>query len=128
MKLKKDINAKIKKQYDKLISDVESMRIYDGRNKGVDVYVCEDVCHKAILTRYKDKGVTPFCLRCEYCGSGTMTHKTTISEQADSELCALNGIEVKNWIRPTFEQFLKLDKATQEHVLKGGLILENEVV
>lgn len=128
MKLKKDKNAKIKKQYDKLISDVESMRIYDGRNKGVDVYVCEDGCHKATLTRYKDKGVTPFCLPCEYCGNGTMTHKTTISEQAASELCALNGIEVKNWIRPTFEQFLELDKATQEHVLKGGLILENEVV
>lgn len=123
MKLKKDKKAKIKKQYDELISKVESMRIYDGRNKGVDVYVCNN-CEKVMLTRYKEKGVTPFCLQCEYCIDGTMTHKTTISEKEARMFCEVNEIEVKNWIRPTFEQFLKLDKGTQEHVLKGGLILE----
>ncbi len=114
---------KLKRKYDKLVSEIESMSGYDGRGKGVDVYVCEK-CGKQFYTRYKDKGVTPFTIRCrrEDCNA-TMLHRATISEsQAKNE-----GLVVHNWVRPTFEQLLKLSDGAQEHVLNGGLMLEDEL-
>ena len=114
---------KLKKQYDELISGIETAKMFDGRDKGVDVYVCEK-CGKQFYTRYKDKGVTPFTIRCrrEACGA-TMIHRDTISEaQAKND-----GLVVRNWVRPTFEQLLKLNVGAQEHVLNGGLMLEDEL-
>ena len=35
--------------------------------------------------------------------------------------------KVKNWVRPTFEQFVKLSPATQQHVFNGGLVWEEEL-
>jgi hypothetical protein len=113
----------LKKKHDKLVAEIESMSGYDGRGKGVDVYVCEK-CGKQFYTRYKDKGVTPFTIRCrrEVCNA-TMVHRTTISEsQAKNE-----GLVVHNWVRPTFEQLLKLSEGAQEHVLDGGLMLDDEL-
>ena len=55
----------LKSKYDALINDVNNKRldVYDGRGKGVDVYICQK-CGAHILTRYKDLGVTPFIMNC----------------------------------------------------------------
>lgn len=113
----------LKKQYDELVSGIETAKMFDGRNNGVDVYVCEK-CGKQFYTRYKDKGVTPFTIRCrrEACGA-TMIHRGTISEE-QARNCRLS---VHNWVRPTFDQLVKLNKGAQEHVLNGGLMLEDEL-
>lgn len=114
---------KLRKQYDKLVAEIESAKVYDGRNKGVDVYVCEK-CGKQFYTQYKDKGVTPFTIRCriDECG-GTMIHKCTISVGQ----ARINGIVIHNWVRPTFEQLQKLSEGAIDHVLQGGLMLEDEL-
>ena len=113
----------LKQKYDKLVSEIESTRMFDGRGNGVDVYVCEK-CGKQFLTRYKDKGVTPFTIRCrrEECNA-TMIHRDTISEEQVKN----EGLVVHNWVRPTFEQLLKLNEGAIKHVLNGGLMLEDEL-
>ena len=113
----------LKEKFDKLVDGIESARMFDGRNKGVDIYVCEK-CGTQFCTRYKDKGVTPFTIKCRRieCGA-TMVHRGTISERE----AEINRLVVHNWVRPTFEQLLTLNAGTQEHVLKGGLILEEEL-
>ena len=113
----------LKQKYDQLVAGIESARMFDGRNKGVDIYVCEK-CGTQFCTRYKDKGVTPFTIKCRRieCGA-TMVHRGTISERE----AEISRLVVHNWVRPTFEQLLTLNAGTQEHVLKGGLILEEEL-
>lgn len=113
----------IKEKYDEMVAGIESAKIFDGRNSGVDIYVCEK-CGKQFCTRYKDKGVTPFTIKCRRveCGA-TMIHRGTISEQEAEH----DRIVVHNWVRPTFEQLLTLDAGAQDHVLRGGLILEEEL-
>ena len=113
---------KLKQHYDEIVSIIETAKMFDGRGKGVDVYVCEK-CGKQFYTRYKDKGVTPFTIKCRYCEHGTMTHDQTISEQVANVM----AFEVHNWVRPTYEQLLKLNEGAQEHVLNGGLMLEDEL-
>ena len=56
----------LKIKYDNLVGRIEKERIYDGRDKGVDVYTCGK-CGATKYTRYKDKGVTPFTIGCK-CG------------------------------------------------------------
>lgn len=109
----------IEKQYSKMLSMVENGG-YDGRGKGVDVYECKNG-HR-FYTRYKDKGVTPFCITCRECRQ-TATHKTTITEQMASTL----GVEVHNWVRPTLTQTLDMSEGMVEHVLQGGLVLEEHI-
>lgn len=100
--------------------------MFDGRNKGVDVYVCEKCGHK-FYTRYKDKGVTPFTIKCRKCQSASAVHDDTISEL----IANVMAFEVQNWVRPTFEQLNKFRKKGNdgviEHVLNGGLLLETEL-
>lgn len=112
-------------RYHELVANIEAAQIYDGRNKGIDVYVC-DKCGAMYHTRYKDKGVTPFTIHCRECNKGTMVHKTTLPDFADKILGISN--EIHNWVRPSFEQFMKLDEGAREHVLQGGLILEDELI
>ena len=112
----------LKKQYDELVSTIASKRIYDGRGKGVDVYVCERCGHE-FYTRYKDKGVTPFVIKCRNCDKGNAVHEDTISE----EIAIFMGYKVLNWVRPTFEQLQKLKEGEIQHVLQGGLMLEDEL-
>ena len=112
----------LKEKYDKLVAGIESAQIYDGRNTGVDVYVCEKCGHR-FYTRYKDKGVTPFTIKCRNCEHGTAIHKDTISEQ----IANFMGFEVHDWVRPTFEQLQKFNEGAIEHVLNGGLMLEDEL-
>ncbi len=115
-------DKELKKKYDKLVAEIESAKVYDGRNKGVDVYVCKE-CGNMFYTRYKDKGVTPFTLGCRKCKNGTSFHRDTISE----ECAEREGFDVKNWVRPTFEQLQKLSAGAIDHVLNGGLMLEDEL-
>lgn len=112
----------LKQQYDELVSGIETAEMFDGRNKGVDIYQCKE-CGFQFYTRYKDKGVTPFTVRCRNCNHGTAVHDKTISEQMASFL----GVKVHNWVRPTFGQLLKLNEGAQKHVLNGGLMLEDEL-
>lgn len=114
---------KLKQKYDKLVSEIESKKMFDDRGKGVDVYVCEK-CGKQFLTRYKDKGVTPFTIKCrrDDCNA-IMIHRCTISEEQVKN----DGLVVRNWVRPTFDQLLKLNEGDIEHVLNGGLMLEDEL-
>lgn len=112
-------------RYHELVANIEAAQIYDGRNKGVDVYVC-DKCGAMYYTRYKDKGVTPFTIHCRKCNKGTMVHKTTQPENVVNFMGLSK--EVHNWVRPSFEQFIKLDEGARKHVLQGGLILEDELI
>lgn len=116
---------KIRRQYKKLVASVEETKIYDGRDKGVDVYVCGR-CNRRTLTRYKDKGVTPFIILCPHCG-GYAAHADTVSEQGVRLFCLVENIKVQNWVRPPLWWLLK-HKEAADHVLKGGLVLEKEVL
>lgn len=116
---------KIRYQYKKLVDGIEELKIYDGRGKGVDVYTCS-ICHKKTLTRYKDKGVTPFIMQCPYCGKYA-THTDTISGQYARVLNIVEGVRIINWVRPPLWWLLKHKEAV-EHVLNGGLVLETEVL
>ena len=114
-------NNRLKIKYANLLVRIDELPMYDGRNKGIDVYICER-CKVATFTRYKDKGVTPFIMHCRRCG-GSAKHEVTISESSFPE----DNSMVKSWVRPTFEQMMKMDAETIEHVLKGGLVLEEEI-
>lgn len=106
----------IEKRYNELVSKIEEMRMYDGRGT-VDRYIC-DTCGCMLHTTYKDKGVTPFTMRCPKC-NGTMYHKQTFRKETVPD-----WVEVKNWYRPTLEQILQESQSVIEHILNGGLLLE----
>lgn len=52
-------------------------------------------------------------------GGGMMSHTQTFRKEIVPE-----SVEIKNWFRPTLEQTLKMSDGTIEHILNGGLILE----
>ena len=108
---------KLARAYKKMASSIEKLRIYDGRGT-FDIYVCEKCNHKQVTT-YGDKGVTPFTMRCPNCG-GMMVHTSTVESIEKST-------PFKKWVRPTLDQFLKLSPGCQDHVLNGGLLLEDEI-
>lgn len=113
----KNMNKEIiKEKYDKLVSEIEGMKMYDGRG-AVDRYVC-DTCGYMTHTTYKDKGVTPFTMRCPKCG-GDMVHRQTFKKDTVPD-----WVEVKNWYRPTLDQTLKESEPAIEYILNGGLLLE----
>ena len=116
-------DLELKQKYDKILAEIESEEIYDGRGKGVDVYACKE-CENLLYTRYKDKGVKPFiiCCRKDSC-NGIMFKLVTITE----ECAEREGFIVHNWVRPTFEQLLQLSECAQKHVLNGGVMLEYEL-
>lgn len=112
---KKELTSK----YNALVARIEDAKMYDGRGT-YDLYECKnEMCQNRQVTTYKDKGVTPFTMRCEFCGN-TMTHTKTA-----------NHIDpftpVIRWVRPTLKQFLKMDPCTQNHILNGGLVLETDL-
>lgn len=120
----KEMREQYKAKYDGMVNTIEAARMYDGRGKGVDVYVCNE-CGAVYYTRYKDKGVTPFTIHCRKCKMGTMVHRNTIPEYGGKVLDLSE--EIHNWVRPTFEQFLKLNEGAKQHVLQGGLMLDEEL-
>lgn len=113
-----------KAKYEGMVNSIEAARMYDGRGMGVDVYVCNE-CGAVYYTRYKDKGVTPFTIHCRKCNMGTMVHRNTIPEEA-AKVLGMNN-KIHNWVRPTFEQFLKLNEGAKQYVLQGGLMLDEEL-
>ena len=106
------------KKYQELVATIEQAKIYDGRGE-YNLYKC-DQCGAYVVTLYKDKGVTPFIMMCKKC-NGAM-HHTQSSRQAPPPF-----VEVHNWVRPTLEQTLRLSEGLREHVLNGGLVLEEEI-
>jgi hypothetical protein len=116
---------KLTEEYNKLVAGIEDMEIFDGRGTGVDIYKCNK-CKRSLFTRYLDKGVTPFTIGCT-CDGGTMLHSATIPEK-DAERF---GFDVINWIRPTLEQTLELNKrkydGAVQHMLQGGMLREDEL-
>lgn len=107
----------ITKKYNELVNSIEDTKMYDGRNT-VDRYIC-DRCNAMMHTTYKDKGVTPFTMICPKC-SGTMYHRHTFKKETVPD-----WVDIKNWYRPSLEQTLLQNKGTIEHILKGGLLLED---
>lgn len=100
-----------KEQYEQICAQFQTAKMYDGRGT-LDVYICEN-CNKVMYSKYIDKGVTPFCIKCERCGS-VMLHERTFP-------VALFPADIE-WYRPSFEEFQNLALAEKEHVLNGGLI------
>lgn len=86
---------KIRRQYKKLVAGIEELKVYDGRGKGIDVYVCKR-CNGKVLTRYKDKGVTPFIMRCPYCENWAQ-HVDTITEREARTLNIVGRVKILNW-------------------------------
>lgn len=124
---------KLKSKYDALINDVNNKRldVYDGRGKGVDVYICQK-CGERILTRYKALGVTPFVMSCKNCRTGYAEHVQAISEEEAQSLCNCGECykgKVFEWVCPSFEWLNKQRKKDRigviEHVLNGGLVLKS---
>lgn len=106
-------------RYWKMKRSVRRMAIYDGRYGGVDVYVCKK-CGNRIYTKYEDKGVTPFCIACRNDGcKASACHEYTIPFSLVPQ-----GAKILNWYRPSFKEMLTLKEGVIEHVLLGGLILE----
>lgn len=124
MEKDKDISQmgekELKKEYEKMVSGIGNSRIYDGRGKGIDIYHC-DKCQTSIFTRYKEKGVTPYIIPCEQCG-WMMRHMKTVEDNVIKR-----QEMVRNWVRPSFDQMKGMGFATIAHVLKGGLVLEDEI-
>lgn len=107
----------IEKKYNELIKSIEGKRMYDGRGT-VDRYTCSS-CGHIIYTTYRDKGVTPFAMRCHRCG-GTKYHDKTYDKKSVPDY-----VLVMDWYRPTLEDTLKMSDGMIDHVLNGGLILED---
>lgn len=99
----------IAQQYNSMVASIEDAKIYDGRGE-YNLYECNK-CNNYKVTLYKDKGVTPFIMRCK-CG-GDMMH-TKSSKQAPPSY-----VKVYNWVRPNLEQTIlkycemKLNKKTE---------------
>lgn len=112
----------ITKKYNKLVSEIETIPMYDGRGE-YNGYTCKK-CGFITVTLYKDKGVTPFVIRCPKCGGSAMHD---ITSHNPPPYIPEKYSEVKNWVRPSLEQLLKMSPATIEHVLDGGLVFEEEI-
>lgn len=110
------------KRYEKLVSEIETMRIYDGRGE-YNGYTCKK-CGFVTVTLYTDKGVTPFIIRCPKCSGNAMHDITTRNPPPH---IPEKYSDVKKWVRPTLEQLLKMNPATIEYVLNGGLVFEDEL-
>lgn len=105
------LNIISKEEYAKMCAEFESAKMYDGRGKE-DIYECED-CDHILYSVYKDKGATPFAIKCEICG-GIMTHTRTLPT-------ILFPAKIE-WYRPSYEEYENLSPALQFHVDNGGLL------
>lgn len=64
----------IAQQYNSMVASIEDAKIYDGRGE-YNLYECNK-CNNYKVTLYKDKGVTPFIMRCK-CGGDMMHTKSS---------------------------------------------------
>ena len=111
----------ITKRYNELVSEIETLRMYDGRGE-YNGYECMK-CGYITVTLYADKGVTPFIIHCSKC-DGFARHEYTSRNPPPA---SPRYSPVKRWVRPTLEQLLKMQPSTIEHVLNGGLVFEEEL-
>ena len=88
----------IKRKYNELVASLEDAKMYDGRGE-YNGYVCEK-CGKLAMHKITSRNAPP---------------------------AAPNISEVKNWVRPTLDQLMKMSQATIDHVLNGGLVFEEEL-
>ena len=59
-------NMITKAEYEKKCLEFEEAMMYEGRGE-YNGYICEK-CGYTVATLYKDKGVTPFVIKCPQCG------------------------------------------------------------
>lgn len=116
--MRKMTKKQITKSYQKLVSEIEEMKMYDGRGT-VDEYVCNR-CGEKVFTTYRDKGVTPFVMRCRKCG-GDAVHRDTYRKFSVEVFRSV--VKVQDWYRPSLEETLKMSEDMIDHVLNGGLVL-----
>lgn len=107
----------VKSRYKQLLSRMVGLKMYYGCEK-IDVYVC-GCCGRSVLTTYRNKGVTPFIIRCPFCKSANMRHNLTLLRKDFS-----GKQKVLEWYRPSFNELIKMSNGAIEHVLFGGLILK----
>lgn len=111
----------IAKRYKELVANAENLKVYDCRGE-YHGYACKN-CGYITATSARDKGVTPFTIICPKCGN-ISTHVITTKTPPPSR----NDVsEVKYWVRPTLEQLLKMGAGNIDHVLRGGLVLEEDL-
>lgn len=106
----------IENRYNQLVNSIEKKEMYDGRGT-VDRYTC-DTCGHIIYTTYRDKGVTPYTIRCNRCG-GTKYHDKTYDKKT-----VPSYVMITDWYRPSLIDVLKMSDGMIEHILNGGLILD----
>lgn len=105
-------SRRLKDEYLALCEKLNNTPCYDGRGT-YDKYECGD-CSAVQWTTYKDKGVTPYTIKCQ-CG-GMMRHTQTYAQKPNAH--------VKHWVRPSYQEYCYLSDAMKEHVRNGGLILK----
>lgn len=104
----------LKNQYDKLLEQVKTDDFYlkIDLNNRVNCYVCQH-CNHITKTVDVDAGVTPFLHGCEECGE--------LASSSFYKDIAPSKEPTEEWYRPNWEEFEKLNKAVQDHILNGGL-------
>lgn len=125
-----------RKEYEQFCKDAENMHVYDGRGT-YDLYECqkstcdskgiltiEKGCDNLMITTYRDKGVTPFSIRCPECGE-ELHHTKTLSE---AQMTDAMRLFVEQWVRPSYEHYKHLPKVTREYVERGGLVLKKDLI
>lgn len=99
----------IVKEYGKMIERFKDAK--EG-HYGINCYVCED--NHITKTDSIDQGVIPFVHKCAICGKPA--YSTGYRDEApDKE-------PEEEWYRPSLEETLKLDRASLDHVMNGGLL------
>lgn len=97
--------------------------VFDGENivpiAKVNTYTC-DTCNGSIITIDVDEGVTPFMLRCRATPKCPGTSRSALYREVVSDL---NFRPHYLWVKPDAAEYEKLNKATQQHVDQGGLVL-----
>lgn len=68
----------IAQQYNNMVASIEDAKIYDGRGE-YNLYECNK-CNNYKVTLYKDKGVTPFIMRCKCGGDMKQTLEEAVNE------------------------------------------------
>lgn len=109
-------------RYKTMLKNANTDTLYDCRPE-IHRYNCGN-CGRDMLTGCKDLGVTPFSLPCK-CVHSTMIHNDTFTKSQIEELDMMD--EVEWWVRPTFEQLIRMSRWQINHILNGGLVLEKDI-
>ncbi|MCU0732159.1 MAG: hypothetical protein MUE84_11330 [Hyphomonas sp.] len=81
-----------------------------------NIYTCEK-CGSHVVTWDRDEGVTPFLIRCEAIGCGSMM-QSSMYRVFDQRMRP-----AKEWYRPTAIEAATMDAGMQDHIARGGLAL-----